>query len=384
MTLRVRMRALACLALALGVVCLLAGCTVDGSFLNTELFLCDVSSDCGSGWACARATPYAPDFCAPDCASGCDGVCVVQGEEEACLSGCRIQEDLTTSECPSADYDCIRVSAEDDNGVCYPVDGCTAGADCGQDEECLSTLAQAVGIVGAGLRTDNLYCVPAPDDPADCPPRSVHTTTIFTGDPGFQMCLPVCDATDTRCPPAFGCLRQLAGTGQAACLPGMYGVPCDDDTNCLQGRCRDTGLGGEFCTTTCGEALRIGFGCENISEQLNSLGLRYRLECDAGAGGGEDGGLCVPRYEIGTPCTTPESEAFVCAADLSCQAVADGGQKFCTKACSDDDQCNVEGRSGQNFCSSFVDLCFPKQDTDDPCIRDENCLSGVCLVGTCR
>ncbi|MBW2460825.1 MAG: hypothetical protein JRH11_04210 [Deltaproteobacteria bacterium] len=362
----------------------LSGCTVDGSFLNTELFLCDVSSDCGSGWTCARAAPYAPDFCAPDCASECDGVCVAQGEVEACLSDCRIQEDLTTSECPSADYDCIRVSAEDDNGVCYPVDGCTASADCGQDEECLTELVEDILLDVGGLRADNLYCVPTPDESGECPLRSFGVTFVISGDQEFPICVPVCDVVDTRCPPAFGCLRQLAGTDQGACIPGFYGIACEDDTNCLLGNCIDLGVAGKFCTTTCGEAQRIQFGCENISSALNNFGLRYRLECDPAAGGGADGGLCVPRYEIGFPCTTPESEAFVCAADLSCEAVADGGQKQCTKACSEDVQCNVLGRSRDNYCSSFFDLCFPQLAAGSPCIRAGACQSGACVLGTCR
>ncbi|RLB57000.1 MAG: hypothetical protein DRJ42_01745 [Deltaproteobacteria bacterium] len=382
MTLRVRKRALAGFALALGAIFAFPGCTVDGSFLNTELFLCEVSSDCGSGWGCARATPYAPDFCAPNCASECDGVCVAQGEAGACLSECRIHEDLTTSACPSEDYDCIRVSVEDDDGVCYPVDGCSTSAECSAEHECLTALVEGIGIGGGGLRADNLYCVPVPDNPEDCPPRSIAVAFPLSEDQVFPMCLAVCDATDTRCPPAFGCLRHHVILGQAACFPGFYGIPCDDDTNCLQGRCIDTGVSGKFCTTTCDEALRVGFGCENISAPLNTFGLRYRLECDPSAPGGADGGgLCVPRYEIGFPCTTPESEAFVCAADLSCEAIADGVQKGCTKDCSSDDHCNVDGRSEDNYCSSFFDLCFPKQDTGGACIRDGNCQSDACVLG---
>jgi hypothetical protein len=364
-------------------VVLASACSVDGSFLDADLFLCEGPSDCSDDWSCVRATPYASDFCAPDCGDECDGVCVRQGDNESCLKGCRILDDNSTSECQSADYDCIRVSAQNDDGICYPVDGCIESADCDEGEDCLTALAEAFGIGGGGLRVDNLYCVPAPEDPTQCPPRSIHTDSVFSGDPGFDMCLPVCDASDTRCPPAFGCLRQLAGTGGlAACIPGIYGVPCDDDTNCMLGQCIDTGSGGRFCTTTCGEAERIGFGCENISLPLNGLGLRYRLECDPEAGGGNDGGLCVPRYEIGLPCTEPESDTFRCAAGLECIAFA-SGSRFCTKECATDDECNQTGRSRDNFCSTILDYCSPKYGAGERCLEGTNCLSGMCDAGRC-
>jgi hypothetical protein len=359
------------------------GCSVDDSFLDTELFVCEGPSDCADAWSCVRATPYAPDFCAPNCAGDCDGVCVVQGGIESCLKGCRILDDNSTSECQSPDYDCIRVSAQQDDGICYPVTGCNASSDCEGNEECLTALAVAFGIGGGGLRVDNLYCVPAPEDPAQCPPRSVHTDLILSPDPGFDMCLPVCDATDTRCPPAFGCLRQLAGmSGLAACIPGIYGIPCDDDTNCMLGSCIDTGSAGRFCTTTCDEAELLGLGCENISGTLNGLGLRYRLECDPAAGGGVDGGLCVPRYEIGVPCTEPESETFTYADGL--EYVALGAQRFCTKDCTADEQCNEPGRSRENFCSTILDVCSPRYASGRVCIRDFNCLSNMCVEGTCN
>jgi len=375
-------RAAVLLCLCIG---LAAGCTVDGSFLDTELFLCAGLSDCGDDWSCVRATPYASDFCAPDCSDSCDGVCVVQGERESCLQGCRILDDFSTSECQSPDYDCIRVSAQNDDGVCYPVEGCIESSTCGDDEECLTSLAAAFGIGGGGLRADNLYCVPAPEDPEQCPPRSIHVDDIFSSDVGFNMCLPVCDASDTRCPPAFGCLRQLAGiSGLAACIPGIYGIPCDDDTNCMLGSCIDTGSSGRFCTTSCAFADRLAFGCENLSRPLNGLGLRYRLECDASANGGADGGLCAPRYEIGVACTEPETSTFACAEGLECIAIADGAQKICTKTCVTDDDCNQEGRSRDNYCSSIFDVCSPQLSSGDTgCVRDGNCLSNSCVAGTC-
>ena len=51
-------RALAAMAL----VWALGGCTVDGGFLDRDLFPCEGPGDCGKGWSCLRALP-ALAFC---------------------------------------------------------------------------------------------------------------------------------------------------------------------------------------------------------------------------------------------------------------------------------------------------------------------------------
>jgi hypothetical protein len=364
-------------------VVLFCGCRVDDSYLDDGLFVCAVSADCGDGWGCVRGSPYSVDFCAPDCESTCDGVCVVQGDQQQCLRSCRVRDDGTTSACEGRDFHCIRVSAEDDEGVCYPVRPCNGPADCGAGEACLSDLANAFGVSGA-LRTDNLYCVPAPTDPAACPARSVHTAEIFSG-AAADLCIPRCDAADTRCPPGFGCLRQLGGTEEIFCLPGIYGIPCDDDTNCLLGTCIDTGAPGKFCTLSCAEANTIAFGCERLSTPISSLGLGYHLECDETAAGGNDGGLCVPRYELGAVCTTPESGVFTCALGLSCIELAGTeGLKACTFPCTLDEQCNSGEGTPLNYCNMFWGVCLPKAGEGAQCLRAEGCLSGNCTGGRCQ
>jgi hypothetical protein len=368
--------------------CAAGACTVDDGFLETERFPCSVAADCGERWGCVRAAPYASDFCAPDCEESCDGVCVVQGASTLCLAGCRIRDDGTTTPCASDDLACVRVSAESDEGVCYPVDTCSEGGPtCPAGDLCLSTLAEAFGAGTGGLRTDNLYCVPAPDaplpgEPDPCPARSFHSRTILPA-ATFQLCLPLCDAFDTRCPPSFGCLRQIPLDVGAICLPGVFGIPCDDDTNCLRGRCMDTGDAGRFCTTSCEEAERIGLGCENISLLLNAVGLRYRLECDPDANGGNAGGLCAPRYEIGFACTEPDSEAFACADGLSCMQPEGFTAPFCTRPCSTNADCNTAGRSQGNFCEPTRGVCFVQGFGGDPCLTGEWCISGQCVDNMC-
>jgi hypothetical protein len=362
-------------------------CSVDRDVLQERLFMCSTSEDCGPEWGCARASPYASDFCAPRCGDGqCDGICVRQqgfrGERTLCLSGCRIAEDGTTSGCSADGYSCIRVSVESNEGVCYPVDSCSHAAQCGKDELCLSEL---VAPVAGDIRSDNLYCVPTAESEGGCPARSLP---VDVGE-RRRMCLATCTASDTRCPPGSGCMRPLAVAGAAnelPCFPGLYGVPCNDDTNCLFGQCEDVGDAGRICTTSCDEAARIAGGCGGLMS-VERLGSVFHLECDPQAGGGEEGGLCVTRYGTGYPCTTPDSDAYQCAEGLQCRTLAtgEGEQKLCTRECTTDRECN-EGERESNYClhgGPGGGVCLPKRPAGAECFAPEQCLSGVCREGEC-
>jgi hypothetical protein len=161
-------------------------------------------------------------------------------------------------------------------------------------------------------------------------------------------------------------------------------VPCDDDSNCLLGRCLDTGVGGRFCTITCGVAERSpAVGCEGISQPIVDIGLRYRLECDESAGGGVDGGLCVPRYEIGSACTTPDSEALVCAEGLDCTTFGAADRRYCTRFCATHEECNLDGRSARNYCATGIGQCYPQVGAGIACSENAACLSGNCVTGYC-
>ena len=68
---------------------------MESAFLEDALFECAAPGDCGEGWGCVPETTYTPYFCAPDCdPSTCDGACV-GGEEQQCIRGCFIGEDLS-------------------------------------------------------------------------------------------------------------------------------------------------------------------------------------------------------------------------------------------------------------------------------------------------
>ena len=373
-------------ALAL-VATLSLGCSVDDGFLDRDLFPCSGPADCGEGWGCVRASPYASDFCAPSCDEvECDGICTLQFGSALCLRGCRFDELGVPSPCPGEGYSCIRTSAETDEGVCYPVTACQNAEQCAPDEVCLSEL---VGLAPSSPEASGYYCVPRPQE-GSCPPRS---SPVIIDDERTELCLATCDPPDTRCPPGFGCLLQSAVFAEedtdVLCFPGIYGVACNDDTNCLLGRCLDTGGAGKQCTLSCEEANLLAGGCGNLYS-LASLVSSLGYECDPMANEGQGGGLCVTRSGLGFLCTTPESDAYVCERGLDCRTfdVGEGQQvRLCTLACIVDDMCNAGGVE-RNYCLRTFrgGSCLPKQDPGTPCTFDRQCLSnncaGVCLTGT--
>ena len=329
------------------------GCSVDREFLDTELFECTVSSECGEGWGCVEATPYAVDFCAPlpdDCDATCDGVCT-GGEEAFCLRPCRLADDGTPSGCASEGFRCVRTSIERNDGLCYPIATCRDDADCGAGEVCLSEYLRELNPDNP-QPFDNLYCVPRADDAgAGCPGGS--STRPFweptSGD--IPICYPNCTVTDTRCPPAMGCLTQLQqlsavpGIDGPQCALGNYGLSCDDDSNCFVGKCLDIGgAQGKICTVTCAEASRLagGAGCEALIYPFSLQGLFAQLECDSALPSDDGSGLCALRYRIQFPSCTQPGEAYPCASGLDCRRFfnEEGSFTFCTRDCELAADCN--------------------------------------------
>ena len=372
-----------CSALALAV--LLSACTVDDSTLDTALFACANDGSCGTGWGCKRATPYSVDFCAQRCVSGdvstCDGICT---RDNLCLRGCQIYDDGSTSACPSLDYACIRTSLESNSGVCYPVQVCALDGDCPAGQACLSD----------GFHIDRLYCVPSAAA-APCAAGSVSAQDIFNDTSPY--CFPTCATADRICPPGFGCLHQATLFSRAEppapppCIPGISGVSCDDDSNCLLGRCLDTGAVGRLCTITCNEASRQfgALGCAGLSRGGSFDGL-FEMACDAAAGGGVDGGLCSVRYALGWPSCTDASGAYPCLNDppgTACTPLDISGTHYdlCTRACASSAECNTPGTS-RNFCAGLAaggsGFCLPGSPRGGTCYLDDACAEGACVGAT--
>ncbi len=360
----------------LGLACLL-GCSAERD-IDDRIYGCAVDSDCGEGFGCFLGAPYADDFCAPVCDASCDGTCVRQGERELCLRGCRIFDDGSTSMCASRGLECIRISTESDEGVCYPAKKCDDLDDCGDNEVCLSILA---GLGATDGNRNNFYCVPAPVGPEqECPVRSLALP--ITED--VSMCLATCVPPDTRCPPGFGCVDQAAfggRDGDTFCLPGLYGVPCNDDTSCLRGRCIDTGPAGKMCTLSCNDAVRAAGTC-NALPNIGFVWDALSFECDETAPG--DGGLCVTRSNIGFICTEPDSTIYTCSEGLFCEApaFAPEGVRVCTKVCAGDSECTTNNID-YAYCERSIDRCVPRAPDGAFCETPNQCASRRCEAGVC-
>lgn len=373
---------------------LLGGCAVQApSVLDDGFWACTTPSDCGDGWGCAEGNVYSADFCRPGCdrddPSSCpDGVCTVTG---ACLRGCAIEDDGTAEVCPGDDFECVRIDAYRDEGVCYPVQSCSRTADCDRDgvvpQLCLN---EALGLpsttVGENIRFDNLYCTAAPDRDGRCPTGYLSFAISDEAGATRNVCFPPCRLGDEGpfCPPATTCFRgfgELVGLpATPPCLPGFWGLPCEDDTQCLLGRCMPVGDGTRACTETCEDAEALAGGCGGL-EQIGALfGVSTRMTCEDVAGTQ----TCVPRYDLLSLCDTQ----LDCAGgpDVQCAEVILGGDTrahVCLRFCTDGDGCYEDtGGAAEDYrcvqTPTGGGICSRRRQLGGRCTVDGDCREGRC------
>lgn len=313
-------------------------CTVDRSGLD-RVFFCERSSDCGPNYRCYRALAEFIEppggFCVPACGEDCadcrcDGYCTARGE---CLSTC----DPRAPDCGEGRA-CLRLSIEErgvfhssPRGICAPVATCDDSSDCGEERPiCLSDM-----LLDHDAVMDNTLCLaPRCGDDGACPEgwQCVEQTLFAPGEP---RCWPRC-GDDQQCPPGMTCAVTL---GLNVCLPGVpVSFDCDDDVNCLVGRCRDFGLA-SFCTVDCADSLECASLPFDYMYTIPEL-----MECrDDGAGP-----LCTVS-RLGRYCDGDDD----CTAGLDCLAlhpVWDRDDDSTIMACSLD--CTRDGQ-----CESFGGYC---------------------------
>lgn len=377
---------------ALVLLALLAGCSVDRpDVLDDGYFQCVEAADCGEGQGCAEGNVYAADFCRPGCdpddASTCpSGVCTARG---ACLEGCTILADGGDSGCPD-EFTCVRIDALRDEGVCYPVDGCTRSDECADEtEQCIN---EVLGLppMSAALNFDNLYCTARADEESRCPEGylsfEVPTSSDLTGTE--TACYPPCSVDGaTLCPPATTCFGPFGDVftdtpETPPCFPGFWGLPCEDDTHCLIGRCLPVGGGRRACTETCETADTQLDGCESLEGLGEGLLVFSRIRCEDVDGTP----TCVPRYDLGSLC----DENLDCVADVDCGEVTSNAFEThaCVRGCERDVDCaeGTDGQPGEYRCANG--LCTRRRRDGSRCVSNADCLSGACCtfggVATCR
>lgn len=377
-------------ARALGaVLALVCGCSVQRpSDLEARLWSCESTAECLDGWACADGSVLSDDFCRPACdradPSSCDGICTRTGE---CLATCALLGDVA-SDCPDG-HTCVRTDLLGDEGICAPAPACSRSSDCAAGTLCLNdALDLPAAIPGVEYASDNLYCVAVPDEEAErCPAGYLRV-------PGAEgegaSCLPRCDSDGARCPPGLVCLRELgylfAQPGTSPCYPGTWGLPCDDDAQCLLGSCLDVGEGRRACTFACGDADRVfgspGAGCSVLEDVGRALRLdALSTECEQlGAAR-----VCVPRGTAGAPC----NDDTLCAAGLECRAFGIRGgdrMRFCSRDCASAEDCEIPGAPITAYCQRTASggSCVPRSFEGGACALPEHCRPGLtCRDGQC-
>lgn len=366
---------------------LLIGCAVDfPPVIDDGFFVCAIPEDCGDGQGCAEGNVYSADFCRPACSiedpSSCpDGVCTAAG---ACLERCTIDPDGTPVGCNRPEFTCVRTDAMRDEGVCFPVRGCSRTPDCNTSEQCMNeALGLPAATIDEDLRFDNLYCSGAPDADDRCPMGylSFRFATLDGG--ALTVCYPPCelDGDGPWCPPSTTCFRgfgEVVGTPDTPpCVPGVWGLPCADDTQCLIGRCLPVGRGRRACTETCADAEALG-GCQALESLSEVFGTPVRNACELVG----DEEVCVPRFDLLSLC----SEQLECVgSNTACIEVMIGETRahVCVRPCTDPQDCaaGTGGTADDYRCLPLEGsggVCLRKRPLGGSCGDDLDCREGRC------
>ncbi len=335
-----------------------SACTPDDAVLETLLYRCRTTPECGPGYACTTGGAVVGfDFCAPaptPCnESTCDGRCTSDG---TCLRGCDLFPTGPAGSCPIEGTTCVRYSNET-RGVCYPVKSCDLTSDCASGV-CLTELLSD----GVGGHPNDLYCLPVPSG-MSCQDGFVFLD--FLGPDGY--CVPAC-STDLECPPTFGCLTiaRVFGLTADPCFPGVIGTSCTDDTNCIFGRCLAfNGSGAKVCTLRCSEVEATpGSDCSSL-EASDFLSAFRSWTCDRALD------VCGPTYAPGFPCNA----AYPCEAGLECRDLPGGAEaNVCTTTCVTDDNCGPRG-------ACYSGQCLGRLARGQICARDRQCRPGSTCLG---
>lgn len=427
----------------------LVGCRAREGAFYEAIFPCDVKDGdaaCGTTRAGKRMTCFAAtqlggtDFCA----EACDPAQPTEVSGFTCLtSGALLQLCKPNASagnpslgCPPG-LACYRTDLLADVGVCIDMQVCSQDSDCTDPKHptCAATIVRELQST-IPIMADHLQCVQrmcASGGSGCLPGESCLMDFYPNGTDLRDLCVPNCVA-DHQCPPNYGCAVTPASLGSApVCLPGIPGVRCINDQDCVLGACLDTGAGFSECvppfpctsdaqcafldhpaaTFVCVEGvpgqgqhcvLRQSFAganctvstdcpegqqCFHYSPAMVDQGMgECRVPCDADlrcpVRGGiphvcldDGGGGCYPTG-FGLPCAS----AADCPTELSCQAVSPDERTvvrsptICTTPCTEDGDCANNILVGGGFCKEG--FCRMAGETGVACDRDAECATHVC------
>ena len=415
-------------------------CTVDDT-LDDRLWRCNAdaaSTDCGTkdGRPMACWQGYCMSSCDPNEPVPNGKICL---EDGVLLDTCSPLEDA----CPG-DLNCYRTDLLNDDGVCVPFRTCDSHDDCSQGirDNCAGLVLKEYIGEDVSFFSDHFQCVAKRCGAGmmDCPAgeRCLDETYRVAGRYP-DICLPSCEH-DEACMPNFACMQSEAAPGaDPICVPGVPGVRCTSDLDCLVGKCADLRVGFGICTIECDddddctilEREPLYFVCAgegdgpkycvnptpfggancNIDDPhcpeetpdcllYSPWGVAQSGECRRPCDGN---GRCSPRGGLGHVCLGEDGEGGCypgvfgipckdhdeCVKPLRCLPVTPDGREIvvsdhiCSFECDQDSDCHAKNETGgTGYCAERV--CRVQGLPGSPCERAEHCRSNQCdMGGTC-
>ena len=427
-------------------------CRVDEKEFQQRLFSCNPSANdpaCGTDgdgqpMVCVGAQQLGgPNFCS----SSCDRAVVpVDGNTQiACLpagpiasqrlSGAALKKcnPAIPDACGHPQLSCLRTDLLSAEGVCMTISTCQKNVDCRDPVRsvCMGELLKST-YPNAPLVSDHTYCLQTRcrSDGTSCSPGEVCLRSVVVKESKpSDICVPNCDSNG-NCPPNYFCYQRLYSKASPnVCLPGLMGLRCETNMDCLFGSCTDSGAGFRVCTVGCqddadcakfdgeqgtffcneqkicagGRAFR-GAICDVDSEchagevcghfstvQPNGRGLCL-LPCSGSscpAYGGVNH-MCLPQLkqyaeagapnvcwpgELGIPCLIDAH----CTGGLTCKSVPTSFVGVCSTGCTTDTDCLKQRFAKEGYCEPAAQVCLSPRRENQACDRDQQCESKRCV-----
>jgi hypothetical protein len=426
------------------------GCEARTDEFYAKVFPCksNAGDSCGATRAGKPMTCFpasklgGDDFCTEACdptqgSSDPRFVCTSSG---ALLQTCAPSKGATDPSfgCP-AGLGCYRTDLLADSGLCIQMPVCSQDSDCSaQRNVCASTLLR--GRTSLPLAPDHLQCIVTMcgSGKSQCPAGEACLEGYYEAAYDYDICVPTCDQ-NRQCPPNFACASGPAVSGSPLlCLPGVPGIRCQNDQDCVAGECVATGAGFNECVLTklacqtdldcavlngpsstflCVEGVPgagrrcilkeefTGTNCADVTDCPTDFICTYlgpytpvmthgecRPRCGTDLGCAARGGIphvclaggaggCYPS-SFGLPCAS----AADCLPELQCLPVLPDehtvvdSPTICTAPCTTDADCTANPLiRGSTFCRQDEHLCRLTGFPGAPCDADDQCTGGVCI-----
>jgi len=436
---------------ALVVLC--AACQVDAEKFQQRLFSCNPSATdpaCGTDlegqpMVCVGAQQLGgPNFCSVSCDRA---VVPVDGNAQvACLpagplathrlSGAALKKcnPSVPDSCGNPQLTCLRTDMLSPEGVCMTISTCQKNTDCRDPVRsvCMGELLKTT-YPSAPLVTDHTYCLQTRcrSDGTSCSPGEVCLRSVVVKESKpSDICVPNCDSNG-NCPPNYFCYQRLySQSSPNVCIPGLMGLRCETNMDCLFGTCADTGAGFRMCTVGCQDDTDCAkfdgeqgtFFCN--PQKVCAGGRAFRgavcdvdAECHPGEYCGhfsttQPGGrglcllpctdftscpayggvnhMCLPQMakyaaagapnvcwpgELGIPCVADSN----CAGGLTCKPIPNSLAGVCSTVCVDDADCLRNRFTKDGYCEPNAHVCLSPLKANQVCERDQQCDSKRCV-----